>query len=42
MLSNGTTPITYAGGVDYSDVELLKLSNSKLDLTVGSSLDIWW
>ncbi|NLJ89389.1 MAG: phosphoribosylformimino-5-aminoimidazole carboxamide ribotide isomerase [Clostridiales bacterium] len=36
-------PITYAGGVgSYSDVELLKkLSNSKLDLTVGSSLDIF-
>lgn len=36
-------PITYAGGVgSYSDVELLKkLSNSKIDLTVGSSLDIF-
>lgn len=36
-------PITYAGGVgSYSDIELLrKLSNSKLDLTIGSSLDIF-
>ncbi len=35
--------ITYAGGVgEYSDIELLRrLSNSKIDMTVGSSLDIF-
>ena len=37
------TPITYAGGVgSYKDIELLrKLGNSNLDVTVGSSLDIF-
>lgn len=36
-------PITYAGGVgNYSDIELIrKLGNSKVDVTVGSSLDIF-
>ena len=39
----GKLPITYAGGVgDYSDIESLKkLSNSRLDVTIGSSLDIF-
>lgn len=36
-------PITYAGGVgSYSDIELIKeLSNSRIDFTIGSSLDIF-
>ena len=36
-------PITYAGGVgSYSDIELInKLGNSKIDITIGSSLDIF-
>ena len=36
-------PITYAGGVaTYHDIELInKLGNSKLDVTIGSSLDIF-
>ena len=36
-------PITYAGGVgSYGDIELLRqLGNSNLDVTVGSSLDIF-
>ena len=36
-------PITYAGGVgSYSDIELIrKIGNSKVDVTVGSSLDIF-
>ncbi|HHX55117.1 MAG TPA: phosphoribosylformimino-5-aminoimidazole carboxamide ribotide isomerase [Clostridiales bacterium] len=36
-------PITYAGGVaTYSDIELInKLGNSKVDVTIGSSLDIF-
>lgn len=36
-------PITYAGGVgSYSDIELInKLANSKIDITIGSSLDIF-
>lgn len=36
-------PITYAGGVgDYSDLELLdRLGKSKLDVTIGSGLDIF-
>ena len=39
----GQTAHTYAGGVgDYSDIESLKkLSNSRLDVTIGSSLDIF-
>lgn len=36
-------PITYAGGVgSYSDIDLIKkLGNSKVDITIGSSLDIF-
>lgn len=39
----GLLPITYAGGIgSYSDIELInKLGNSKIDITVGSSLDIF-
>lgn len=39
----GKIPMTYAGGVgSYEDLELLKeLSNDKLDVTVGSALDIF-
>lgn len=39
----GSIPITYAGGAkDISDLELVKtISNGKVDLTIGSALDIF-
>lgn len=39
----GNIPITYAGGVgSYEDIELLrKLSNGKLNVTIGSALDLF-
>lgn len=44
LLGNwGRLPITYAGGVhNYEDLHLLKeLGNNKLDVTIGSALDIF-
>lgn len=40
---NGTTTITYAGGIgSYEDLELLKnLSHNKINVTIGSALDLF-
>ncbi len=39
----GEIPITYAGGVgNYTDLEQLRiLGNNKLDVTIGSALDLF-
>jgi phosphoribosylformimino-5-aminoimidazole carboxamide ribotide isomerase len=41
--NNTSIPITYAGGVhSYEDIELLyKLGNGKINVTIGSALDIF-
>lgn len=44
MLGNyGKRPVTYAGGIgSYEDIELLKkLGKNKLDVTIGSALDLF-
>ena len=44
MLGNyGKIPVTYAGGIgSYEDIETLKkLGKNKLDITIGSALDLF-
>ncbi len=43
LATNQTQPITYAGGVgSYDDLNLLKtLGNNKIDVTIGSALDLF-
>lgn len=43
ILSNSPIPVTYAGGVrSFDDLEIIrKLGNNKVDVTIGSALDIF-